>query len=170
LPRKEFEFTDAAVLPRLLYYYGLVAIRLDDNGKQLKSRMSAVKSGQAYDLKPPEPPVWDQEVSGWVYVDENETIYEWTDDLSSAANPQPAIRLVWQTAEATQLTQIARQPAGGLGTIILNFGNGVPLGRNRQMLIDKEVDIRCVYTYKAKAKSFANLISAGETSFQIVNV
>ena len=171
LPRKEFEFIDNTVLPRLPYYYGLIAVGLDNNGKQLKSRMSAMKIGQAYDLTPPDPPVWDEVSSGWVYVDENETIYEWTDDLSSASNPQPAVRLVWQTAEATHLTQIARQPGeGGLGTIILNFGNGLAFGPNSQMLIDKEVDSRRTYIYKAKAKSVANLTSAGETSCEIINV
>ena len=104
-------------------------------------------------------------------MDENETIYEWTDDLSSAANPQPAVRLVWQTAEATHLTQITRLPGeGGLGTIILNFGNGLAFGPNSQMLIDKDVDSRRTYIYKAKTKSVSNLTSAGETSFEIINV
>jgi hypothetical protein len=144
---------------------------LDDNGKQLKSRMSAVKSGQGYDLTPPEPPVWDEVSSSWVYVDDNETIYEWTDDLSSVLNPQPAVRLVWQTAKVTHLTQIARQSGeGGLGTIILNFGNGLAFGPNSQMLIDKDVDSRRTYIYKAKAKSVANLTSAGETTFEIINL
>jgi hypothetical protein len=170
LPQKEFEFIDHTVLPRLPYCYGLVAVGLDDSGKQLRSRMSAVKNGQAYDLTPPEPPVWDEENSGWVYVDDNETIYELADDLSAASNPQPAVRLVWQMATVTHLTQIARQPVdGGLGTIILNFGNGATFGPNSQMLIDKEVDSRRTYIYKAKAKSSANLISASETGFEIVN-
>lgn len=59
LPEKGFEFIDSTVLPRVPYYYGLVAIGLDNNAKELKSRMSAVKSGQAYDLTPPEPPEWE---------------------------------------------------------------------------------------------------------------
>ena len=58
LPRKGFEFIDNTVLPRLRYYYGLIAVGLDNNGKQLKSRMSAMKIGQAYDLTPPAAPEW----------------------------------------------------------------------------------------------------------------
>ena len=65
LPRKEFKFIDNTVLPRQPYYYGLVAVGLDDNGKQMKSRMSSVKNGQAYDLTPPDPPEWDEVDSGW---------------------------------------------------------------------------------------------------------
>ena len=58
LPRKEFEFIDASVLPRQPYFYAVVAVGLSDDGKWLKSRPSSPKSGQAYDFMPPEPPIW----------------------------------------------------------------------------------------------------------------
>ena len=85
LPRKEFEFIDSSVLPRQPYFYAVVAVGLSDEGKWLKSRPSSPKSGQAYDLTPPEPPVWGEENSGWVHVDDHGTIFEWTDDLSEVS-------------------------------------------------------------------------------------
>jgi hypothetical protein len=56
LPEKEFEFTDRSVLPRIQYFYTVVAIGLSDEEKWLRSKPSAPKAGQAYDLMPPEPP------------------------------------------------------------------------------------------------------------------
>jgi hypothetical protein len=58
LPDKEFVFMDTSVIARQGYYYGLVAVRLSDEGKWLRSKLSNAKTGQAYDQTPPEPPVW----------------------------------------------------------------------------------------------------------------
>ena len=56
LPQQAFEFVDASVTAGQAYFYGVVAVGLSDNGKHLKSRISAAKTGQAYDLAPPPPP------------------------------------------------------------------------------------------------------------------
>jgi len=171
LPSKEFEFVDDNILPRQQYIYAVVAVGLSDESKWLRSIPSLPKAGQAYDLTPPDPPVWDEANSGWVYVDDNDVIYEWDDDISAAINPQPAVRLVWEPAEAVHITQIARQPGeGGAGTILLDFDSGLGFGQDSQMLIDKDVDSRLSYLYKAKAKSAAGLISTSETGLEIINV
>ena len=67
-------------------YYRVVAVRqLDyDNGESavVPSRPSPALSAQAYDLTPPPPPQWDEPGSGWVYVDDDDVVYEWTADTS----------------------------------------------------------------------------------------
>ena len=60
LPPNEFEFIDNSVVARQQYFYAVVAVGLSDDGKWLKSKPSAPKSGQAHDLIPPEPPLWDE--------------------------------------------------------------------------------------------------------------
>jgi hypothetical protein len=55
LPDKEFEYHDATVTARVPYYYGLIAVGLNDEGKWLKSGLSQVVTGQAYDQTPPPP-------------------------------------------------------------------------------------------------------------------
>ncbi len=93
LPQKQFEFIDNIVLPRLPYYYGLGAAGLDAR----QATRVEIQPGTiaAMICTPPEPPVWDEENSGWVYVDDDGTVYEWDADLTGATNPLPAIRLVW---------------------------------------------------------------------------
>jgi hypothetical protein len=168
LPQKEFEFIDNTVLPRLPYYYGLVAVGLDDSGKQLRSRMSAVKSGQAYDLTPPEPPVWDEENSGWVYVDEHGTVYEWNTDLTGATNPQPAIRLVWLEDGRVSSILIARNDAlSGFSAVIANWITGESLITGKRFHLDRLAVAGQGYAYSAKSKSNANMLSSGQSTILI---
>jgi len=56
LPQQGFEFVDTSVTAGQPYFYGVVAVGLSDTGKQLKSIISAARTGQAYDLAPPPPP------------------------------------------------------------------------------------------------------------------
>lgn len=168
LPTKEFEFIDASAVARQAYSYGVVAVGLSDEGKWLKSPLSTPKSGQAYDLTPPEPPVWDEVNSGWVYVDENENIFEWEDDLTMAVNPLPAIRLVWVENAISPYNQISRQMEGGMtSAIILSFETGEWFANGYKVFIDKDVKHPNVYTYKAKSKSNAGLISRTESFLKI---
>ncbi|MFZ5760361.1 MAG: fibronectin type III domain-containing protein [Thermodesulfobacteriota bacterium] len=53
-----FEYTDRDVVARTPYYYAIAAITAGEGGKKLLSRLSPIKSTQAYDLTPPQPPVW----------------------------------------------------------------------------------------------------------------
>lgn len=94
LPDTEFEFSDGTVLPRLQYFYAVVAVDLSDEGKWLKSEPSAPKAGQAYDLTPPDPPVW--------------VIAEWITDATG-----PAVHLAWRTAEESMCCTLQRRPLGG---------------------------------------------------------
>jgi len=90
----QFVFIDATAIPRQPYYYGVIAVGLSDEGKWLKSRMSNVVAGQAYDLTPPEPPVW--------------IFAEWITDATG-----PAVRLVWHCAEDNLFCTAQRRPLGG---------------------------------------------------------
>ncbi len=76
LPTKEFEFADESAIARQAYYYGVVAVALDDAGRWLPSRVSQTVVGQAYDITPPEPPVWD-EVSRITNDSKNEVLLKW---------------------------------------------------------------------------------------------
>ncbi|MCF6154507.1 MAG: hypothetical protein E3K36_04480 [Candidatus Brocadia sp.] len=168
LPQKEFEFIDNTVLPRQPYYYGLVAVGLDDNGKQLKSRMSSTKSGQAYDLTPPEPPQWDEVNSGWVYVDDNGTVYEWGADLTEASNPQPAIRLVWMEDARVKSVLIARIGASSsFSAVIANWVSGGSFITGRRFHLDRLAGVSESYTYVGKSKSHAKLLSTSQTTIVI---
>lgn len=113
MPTREFDFADESAIARQAYYYGVVAVGLSDEGKWLPSRVSKAVVGQAYDVTPPEPPVWDEENSGWVYVDEKDVIYEWEGDLTAALNPVPAVRLVWSSTEESMCCTVQRRLLGG---------------------------------------------------------
>ena len=167
LPQKEFKFIDDSVIPRRPYYYAVVAVSLSDEGKWLKSRSSLPKSGQAYDLTPPDPPAWDEVNSGWVYIDDNEVVYEWDADLSSAVNPQPAVRLVWEPAEPDHEVMLAAETTGaGYSTIVQNFAPGNQLNATKQLYVDKRaVEQEIIYT--AKSRSNAGLISSSASSMTI---
>lgn len=168
LPQKEFEFMDVTVLPRLPYYYAVVAVGLSDEGKWLKSKPSVPKSGQAYDLTPPEPPQWDEENSGWVYMDDNGTVYEWDADLTGASNPQPAIRLVWLEDVRVSSVLVARSESGDrLGGVIVNWEAGEQMNPGLRYFLDMQVDSQTSYTYSGRSRSKAGLQSLNETTFTI---
>jgi len=169
LPQKEFEFADNTVLPRQPYYYGLVAVGLDDKGKQLRSRMSAAKTGQAYDLTPPEPPQWDEEGSGWVYVDDDGTVYEWDADLTGASNPRPAIRLIWLEDVRVDSVLIARRSElSSMSTAVANWIAGSPTdGEGQRYFLDQNVVEGRIYTFSAVSKSKSGLTSATDSTIVI---
>ena len=167
LPQKEFEFIDDRVMPRRPYFYAVVAVGLSDEGKWLKSRSSLPRSGQAYDLTPPEPPVWDPVNSAWVYIDDNDVVYEWGADLSSAVNPRPAVRLVWETAEPDHHVMLAAATAGAtLSHIIQSFAPGNPFDATKKSCIDQRaLEQELIYT--AKSRSASGLISGSTSSLSI---
>ncbi|MEM7021541.1 MAG: hypothetical protein AAF637_03010, partial [Pseudomonadota bacterium] len=55
-PDDSLAFVDGTAPPRQLMHYRVLAVGTDDAGKWLRSRPSAMGSGQAYDLTPPAPP------------------------------------------------------------------------------------------------------------------
>lgn len=66
-----YEYVDDTVEPRKKYYYGIAAV----DGDGLRSRLSPVKTSQAYDTMPPEAPMWiSQNRSG----DNTSVILEWS--------------------------------------------------------------------------------------------
>ena len=97
-PVSDFEFVDQIITPRQTYYYGLVAIAADGNGQQLPSPMSTVKSGQAFDLTPPETPDWEEitrETAGGI----EQIRLEWTskEKLFCLIKKREASALVFQS-------------------------------------------------------------------------
>jgi hypothetical protein len=160
-PEVVLSFTDTAVVARVPYYYGVVAVTLDDNGHLNRSAMSVVRSGQAYDLAAPEAPAWDEEHSGWVYVDDNGTIFEWEDDLSSAVNPVAVVRLVWE--HNSNDYSISRSASGSSETIIvLGWGEGAEYDSGHRYMLDEDGSAG-TWTYSISGRSAAGIIS-GSTS------
>ena len=167
LPNKEFEFADESAIARQAYYYGVVAVDLDDAGKWLPSRVSQAGVGQAYDLTAPEPPEWDEVASGWIYIDDDEIIYEWNDDLTSATNPLPAIRLFWEDISMVSSVLIARIEIYGTTNVVLaNWITGELINDKRQF-IDKQATLNQTYIYSLKSKSHAGLTSLGDSLITI---
>ncbi len=123
--REGYEFRDPTTQAGVPYYYRLAAERqlsYDDGlSATVKSAPTAILEGKAYDV-PPDPPVWDEVNSGWVYVDDDEVIYAWTDDLSTANNPHPAIRLIWTLAASDHAIMISQEnQISGIGTVLQSF-------------------------------------------------
>ena len=164
----QFVFIDATAIPRQPYYYGVIAVGLSDEGKWLKSKMSNVVVGQGYDLTPPEPPVWDEENSGWVYVDDNDVVYEWDDDLSAALNPMPSIRLLWTNEKESFTTQISKlSDVVSMSVIIKDFTQSAAYNEDKQIFIDRKVSPDKTYQYKGKVQSDAALISTQDSHLTI---
>ena len=163
-------YQDDSAVPTQLYYYTVIAVSETEAGKWLRSEPSVPKSGQAYDQTPPPPPAFDAASSAWVYVDDNDAIFEWDDDLAPAVNPQPAVRVVWAKEATSTLVQIARQPIGSYsGLVLLNFEEGESYDAGHQMLLDRDADVNAGYTYTAKSKSAAGLLSTEESELEILH-
>ncbi len=169
LPKRQFRFVDTSVIARQAYWYAVVAVGLSDEGKWLKSRPSTSKTGQAYDLTPPEPPEWDVANSGWVYVDDSGIVYEWTADLAGASNPRPAIRLVWFARVRVDYLLIGRSVEGSsLSNVMADWVPGVLFdGEAERYFLDTSVSEGQTYTYSAKSKSMSGLTSTAESSLVI---
>lgn len=164
LPQQGFEFVDTSVIPRQAYFYGVVAVGLSDTGKHLKSIISAAKTGQAYDLTPPDPPIWDENNSGWVHVDQDGVIHEWDADLTNVVDPRAAIRLVWLDDPKVNSVLAARSEAlSGFGAIVMNWQPGETFDVGHRFFIDKGVSPERGYTYVGKSKSYSDLQSVRET-------
>jgi hypothetical protein len=166
--RQGYEFRDQAVVPGSPYFYRLIAVRqlVYDDGREAEvlSRPTAVLQGQAYDV-PPEPPVWDEANSGWVYIDDDNTVYEWDADLPGANDPQPAVRLVWTPAEPEHEVMIASEnPETGIGTIIQNFALGQEEGPDQRVLISRQTPAETDTVYTARSRSQSGLMSTETTS------
>jgi len=96
--QKEYEYIDAACLPRQIYFYSVIAAGLDGNGEQLLSAMPAAKGGQAYDLTPPEPPEWVELSRGQVDGKEQITLlWKSTEKLSCLVKKRETGAYIFQS-------------------------------------------------------------------------
>ncbi len=161
LPDKEFEFIDHTVIARQLYYYGLVAVRLDDSSNSFISRLSSAKSGQAYDLSPPEAPQWDQVNSGWVYMGGTGEVYETVDDVPEGAAVEPAIRLGWEVIDEKLTYRVQRNDEdSNIWKTILDFDDSFEITDQRVTLIDRgDISASASYYYRVDARSQSECIS-----------
>ncbi len=154
----EFEFTDSDVVPRTPYYFAVAAITAGEGGKKLLSRLSPIKSAQAYDLTPPDPPVWAK--AEWILVkasDESEV--EWP---TGGIQPGtvPAIRLLWETKQPRPSFEISKQARGDGGwRLVAAEGDYEWTSSIDAKLIDKEVEPDQNYTYRIKAISASGIMS-----------
>jgi hypothetical protein len=125
LPRKEFEFVDATVLPRQPYFYAVVAISLSDEGKWLKSDPSAPRTGQAWDGSRPD-------ITNTVLLFEIDYQHEHID-------------LAWVEAAPDFTCELARSPAwSDTLSRVMPFN----AGRNRYEYRDIDVDLAEGYQYQ----------------------
>jgi hypothetical protein len=130
LPAKEFEFMDTSAVARQAYYYGVVAVGLSDEGKHLKSKMSAANIGQAWDDSKPE--IEDIELSHNV-VDNSE-----------------AIVLAWMEATTDYECELKRSPGWSDGEsrhMIYDAGNG------QYKYTDIEVNLAEAYQYQVTVRT-----------------
>lgn len=166
-----YTFTDLTVRPGQTYRYALLALGSDGSGADLASRQSVARAGRAYDLTPPAPPVWDEALSGWVYVDDAGTVFDWGADLSAALNPVPAIRLIWANDPRQAAVLIARHdPLIGRQVTLGPWAPGLALSDTLIYQIDRQVDPSLTYSFSGKAESLAGLVSASETMVTIAPV
>ncbi len=97
LPNKEFEFEDISAIARQAYYYGVVAVGLDDGGKSLPSRVSKAVVGQAYRITPPEPPIFS--LTEWIRIDETGSEFDFDEAIPAGEIRFSAVKLEWTTLD-----------------------------------------------------------------------
>lgn len=155
-----FEYTDTTVVARTQYYYGLIAVRQSEEGELLRSRMSKVLSGQAYDLTAPQAPDFNKENSGWVYEDESGVVFDLEDDLATAINPSLVIRMVWAPGNQDCVYMVQRRAASDASwTTVMDWGHATRDEAGNEYLIDRDVGSTAAYLYRVKSRSAAGLIS-----------
>ncbi len=148
------EYADTGVAPRTPYYYGLVAVRRNEEGNVLRSAMSRIANAQAYDLSIPDPPEFDEDASGWVYVDDDATVYEADADISAATNPQPAVRLAWSRPSSGATVFVQRRTSdSGAWTTILEWGSGGAYSEAVDFVIDTDAASDDDHVYRIFSKS-----------------
>jgi hypothetical protein len=132
-----------------------------DDEKWLKSRPSSPKSGQAYDLTPPEPPGWDAELSGRVYVDDQSAaVYATREEAPLRSVIVPAIRLRFTETSSGCAYLIQRQMIGSYGwTEVSGWDQEIDLVAEEFELIDKAVLETEGYQYRIKSRSQAGLLA-----------
>ncbi|HVK94971.1 MAG TPA: hypothetical protein VM571_09620 [Noviherbaspirillum sp.] len=162
-----YEFTDASVTARIPYWYAVVVVKESDEGAIIRSRLSNVMTGQAYDLTIPDPPQFDTENSGWVYVDDDGTVYAADGDISLAVNPVETARIVWShSAGATYFVQRRSQRNTSWSTLV-NWSEGNVYADNLRSITDAEVNNGDLCYYRIKSKTTAGLQSEYSTSISI---
>jgi hypothetical protein len=124
------EYVDASVVARTAYYYGVVAVTLDDAGNAVRSAMSAVVSGQAWDDSKPEITVL-------------EISYAIDYDLET-------ISLTWeQNIEGLDCT-LARSPAWADGlTRLMTWDAGL----SNYAYLDRALDLALSYQYQLTVRT-----------------
>jgi hypothetical protein len=158
LPLKEFEFADQSVMPRQQYWYAVVAVGLSDDGKWLKSKSSMPKSGQAYDLTPPEPPEWDQVESGWIYATEN---------VPPPANPE-GIRLAWTPTSENDVYLIRRKNQNEINwTVVMEWEKGEQRNDDKLQFIDHATYAHLQYQYIIITRSQSELRSEDSATLTV---
>lgn len=109
-----YEFIDTTAAARKPYYYTLVAVGVDDEGRWLRSKEAVPSSGQAVNQTPPVPP--DITSLTWVRVDEQGSVYGFD---SPQPNTQVAVLVEWshQNANLQCLVQHQADYMDGFQTV-----------------------------------------------------
>lgn len=96
-PPIEFEYIDNNLKPRKPYYYGLVAVSESENQQKFTSKISSIRVAEAYDLTPPDPPIWTR--SEWIRVDTDGIEYPFSDPIPAGESRRPAVALAWTSTD-----------------------------------------------------------------------
>lgn len=126
----DLEYTDADVLGRKTYFYGVLALMEDENGNVLRSQMSIVREGQAWDSETP-------------VLSNTELIY-------SIDYEEDEISLSWVESNGEYDCELSRSPGWDDGlskTMIYNSLDG------QYEWLDEGVDLALAFQYQITVRS-----------------
>ncbi len=158
-----YSHPDETVVARTPYYYGIIAVNIAGDGSKLRSRMSVVKQGQAYDLTPPAAPEWDEENSGWVFVDADGNIYETEDDVPDGVDVSEVVRLVWITTSIMSSVLIQRKSDSE------NSWSDTANWISENKTLDRSIISGTNYSYRAKVRSVSGNMSLDWSTIEITS-
>ncbi|MCK5156141.1 MAG: hypothetical protein KAQ69_06880, partial [Spirochaetales bacterium] len=129
------------------YWYGVVAVAEGVGGLKVKSKMNAIKIGQAFDIQPPEPPV----------LQNMERI---------TVDGEMQNRLLWSSDEQLQYLVQRRVVASNLFISITSWLNDSIFNSDQvkwsYSITDEIINSENVYKYRLKVKSQTGNLNVSE--------
>lgn len=144
-PLIEYSYIDSTVEPKKTYYYGIVAVSKGEKGSKLRSAISKIKTGQAYDLSSPLPPTWVR--SEWVHLAPDGSEHVWTDVSPSGETWKDVIILEWQTTSLQIMIQ-RKNPTTNFWETVTPF-----LSSQTTFFVDENINKNEIYSYRLRGKN-----------------
>ena len=141
------ELVDRSIKSMKPYWYGVVAVAEGVGGLKVKSKMNAIKIGQAFDIQPPEPPV----------LQNMERI---------TVDGEMQNRLLWSSDEQLQYLVQRRVVASNLFISITSWLNDSIFNSDQvkwsYSITDEIINSENVYKYRLKVKSQTGNLNVSE--------